>query len=494
MAMIRVKNLTFTYPGSYDPVFEDMTVQFDTGWNLGLVGRNGRGKTTFLRLLLGEYEYRGCVEVPVPLRYFPYPVQDPALSTAEVLGQVCPKAEDWQLRRELSLLEMDAGALERPFDSLSHGEQTKALLAALFLNEGEYLLIDEPTNHLDAAAREQVAQYLRGKQGFLLVCHDRRFLDACVDHILALNREGVELQSGNFSSWMQNFHRQQQFEQAQDARLRRELERLGQSARRTSGWSAQTEKSKFGIQSSGLKADKGYVGHKAAKMMKQAKVMQARQQRALEQKAALLKNAERTETLKLSPLRYHGETLAVCSQVKVFYEGRTVCGPLSFTVRRGQRLALTGPNGSGKSSLLALLLGRPVPHTGTVQVGSGLVISHVPQGISQLHGSLSGYAADRGVEESLFKAILRKLNFSRTQFDKDLSELSAGQRKQVLLATSLCEPAHLYVWDEPLNYLDVYSRMQVEQLLLEARPTMVFVEHDAVFRERIATQSVALEP
>ena len=83
MAMIRVKNLTFTYPGSYDPVFEDMTVQFDTGWNLGLVGRNGRGKTTFLRLLLGEYEYRGCVEVPVPLRYFPYPVQDPALSTAE---------------------------------------------------------------------------------------------------------------------------------------------------------------------------------------------------------------------------------------------------------------------------------------------------------------------------------------------------------------------------------------------------------------------------
>ena len=149
MSSISVENLTFAYPGSYDNVFEDVSFQIDTDWKLGFVGRNGRGKTTFLNLLMGKYEYSGKITASVGFAYFPYPVASPQRLTSEILEEVCPDAEDWQLLRELSLLRVVEDVLRRPFDTLSGGEQTKVLLAALFLNPEKFLLIDEPTNHLD---------------------------------------------------------------------------------------------------------------------------------------------------------------------------------------------------------------------------------------------------------------------------------------------------------------------------------------------------------
>ena len=239
-------------------------------------------------------------------------------------------------------------------------------------------------------------------------------------------------------------------------------------------------------------ADKGYVGHKAAKMMKRSKSIEARQQKAVEEKSGLLKNIERAEPLKLSPLRYHSERLAAFDEAAVSYDGVPVCGPLSFEIRQGDRIALAGKNGSGKSSLLKLLTGAPVPHSGTVSVGSGLVISYVPQDASHLQGLLSDYAREHRLDESLFKAILRKLDFERVMFEKDIRDFSGGQKKKVLLAGSLCERAHLYIWDEPLNYIDVYSRMQLENLIRAFGPTMLFVEHDAAFLEATATKTVRL--
>lgn len=487
MSMIKVENLTFSYPGHYDNVFEDVSFQIDTDWKLGFVGRNGRGKTTFLRLLMGKYEYSGRITAPAAFDYFPYPVSDRSRPTGEILGEVCPQAQEWELLRELSRLELEEEVLGRPFATLSNGEQTRALLAALFLREGNFLLIDEPTNHLDLRGRELLAKYLRGKKGFILVSHDRRFLDGCVDHILSLNRASIEVQSGNFSSWMENFQRQQDFEEAQSLRLQKDVKRLRQAAKRTEGWSDRVEASKEGA------FDKGYIGHKSAKMMKRSKTIKARQEKALEEKEGLLKDRETAQSLKLAPLDYHSETLASCERVEVLYGGRPVCRPVSFQINRGDRVALDGANGSGKSSLLKVLLGQDVGHTGTVKVGSGLVISYVPQDTSHLRGSLTRLAREAGIEESLFKTILRKMDFERVQFEKDMEDLSEGQKKKVLLAKSLCENAHLYLWDEPLNFIDVYSRMQIEQLIREFSPTMLFVEHDAAFREAVATKVVPLE-
>ena len=486
MAMIKIENLTFSYPTSYDHIFENVNFQVDTDWKLGFVGRNGRGKTTFLNLLLGKYEYSGKIISSVQFDYFPYPVTDKSRLTRKILQGICPFAKEWEFMRELSYLEVDADVLWRPFETLSDGEQTKVLLACLFLNEGHFLLIDEPTNHLDMKAREMVSAYLKKKKGFILVSHDRCFLDGSVDHILSLNRANIEVQNGNFSSWVKNFERQQEFEMSQNERLQKDISRLQQSAKRSAVWSDRVEASKIGA------ADKGYIGHKAAKMMKRSKAIEARQQQAIQKKSGLLKNIEINKKLKLSPLIYHVNMLVSFSDVAVCYDGNTVCDSVSFTLQRGDRIVLDGRNGSGKSSLLKLLLKEPIGYTGMITIGSGLVISYVPQDTLHLKGTLSEFAKENHIDESLFKAILRKMDFKRIQFEKNIQDFSDGQRKKVLIAKSLCEQAHLYVWDEPLNFMDVYSRMQLEQLIKEFSPTMIFVEHDQAFRDTIATKIVRL--
>lgn len=240
-------------------------------------------------------------------------------------------------------------------------------------------------------------------------------------------------------------------------------------------------------------ADKGYVGHKAAKMMKRSKAIEERQQKALLQKSSLLKDTETAEALKINPLEHHADTLASFTQVSVLYDGQAVCPPVTFHIRQGERIFLDGRNGSGKSSLLKLLTGAPIQHTGTVTTAAGLILSYVPQDTSHLAGTLSDFAEKFHLDESLFKAILRKLDFERVQFEKNIEDFSGGQKKKVLIARSLCEKAHLYIWDEPLNFIDVYSRMQIEELIQEFAPTMLLVEHDAAFREAVATRIISLE-
>ncbi len=492
MSQINVSNLTFAYEGSYDNIFEQVSFQLDTGWKLGFTGRNGRGKTTFLNLLLGKYDYQGQISASVEFAYFPFEVSDKTRATGEIIDQIHPDCEQWELLRELSLLQVNEEVLDRPFETLSNGEQSKVLLAALFLKENSFLLIDEPTNHLDADARRLVGDYLKSKRGFILVSHDRVFLDRCIDHILSINKSNIEIQKGNFSSWWVNKQMQDSFELAENERLKGDIKRLSAAAKRTADWSDRVEKAKCGKQASGLKPDKGYVGHKAAKMMKRSKTIEERRTTSMEEKSRLLKNIESADSLKLNPLSYHTNKLVSLEKVSVFYGDKKVCGPLSFTVEQGDRIALCGRNGSGKTSLLKLIRGENITFTGDFSAGSNLVISYVSQDTSFLRGSLSDFAEVNKIEESLFKAILRKLDFSREQFEKDMQEFSGGQKKKVLLAKSLCEKAHIYLWDEPLNFIDVFSRMQVEELLLSYSSTLLFVEHDAAFTEKIATKIVRL--
>ncbi|MFC4101434.1 Lsa family ABC-F type ribosomal protection protein [Paenibacillus xanthanilyticus] len=492
MSLINVSNLSFAHEGSYDPIFENVSFQIDTDWKLGFTGRNGRGKTTFMNLLLGKYEYDGAISANVGFDYFPFPVANKEQNTIDVVAEIYPDYEHWELLRELSLLKVDDDVLYRPFESLSNGEQTKVLLAALFLKENRFLLIDEPTNHLDMEARGLVSDYLKSKRGYILVSHDRAFLDNCVDHILSINRTNIDIQRGSFSDWWANKERQDNYELAENDKLKKDIRRLSEAAKRTSTWSDEVEKTKNGTRNSGSKVDKGYIGHKAAKMMKRSKSIESRQHTAIEEKSKLLKNIEQADSLKIAQLNYHKQQLVELDRVSIDYGGRTVCREISFVIEKGDRIAMSGKNGSGKSSLIKLICGEPISHAGTFRVGSQLKISYVSQDTSHLHGDLKDFARQHGIDESLFKSILRKLDFARVQFEKDIASFSGGQKKKVLLAKSLCEPAHLHIWDEPLNFIDVISRMQIEELLLEHEPTILFVEHDREFCENIATKIVRL--
>ena len=488
MSLIQVRNLTFAYEGSYENVFENVSFQIDTNWRLGFTGRNGRGKTTFLNLLLGKYEYQGSISASVQFSYFPYAVADRNALAMDVVEQIHPEYEYWKIAREMNGLQLDEEVLYRPYGTLSNGEQTKLQLAVLFSKENHFLLIDEPTNHLDIRGREQVSRYLSSKKGFILVSHDRSFLDGCVDHILSINKADIEVQRGNFSSWWENKCRQDAYEQAENEKLKKEISRLEETAREKASWSDRVEATKIGFGP----CDRGYIGHKAAKMMARSKAIEQRQQAAIEEKSKLLKNIERSDVLKIFQTPFHTKRLVQLQNVGISYDGKKVCSGINFDIQQGDRVVIQGANGSGKSSLIKLICGEEIPYTGTVRIGSGLQISRVAQDTAGLRGSISAFARHSGIDESLFLAMLAKLDVPKIQMEKDMSDLSAGQKKKVLIARSICEKAHLHIWDEPMNYIDVISRMQIEALLLAYKPTILFVEHDKTFCENIATKVVQL--
>jgi len=488
MSLIQVSNLTFAYDGSYENIFENTSFRIDTNWRLGFTGRNGRGKTTFLNLLMGKYSYQGSISSSVVFSYFPFPIKDPSVFSIDVVDEIFPEYEYWQLSREMSLLQLDEDILYRPFDTLSNGEQTKLMLAVLFLRENNFLLIDEPTNHLDIQGRELVSKYLRSKKGFILVSHDRAFLDGCVDHILSINKTNIEICRGDFTTWYENKARQDAFEQAENEKLKHEIRRLEETAKQKANWSDKVEATKIGTHS----YDRGYIGHKAEKMMTRSKAIEKRQQAAIDEKSKLLKNIERSDTLKVFQTPFHTKRLISLVDVAISYGKNAVCSGITFDICQGDRIVLRGPNGSGKSSIIKLILGENIPYTGDVRIGSGLTVSYVPQDTGFLQGRLSDFARNSGIDESLFLAMLAKLDVPKAQMEKDMAGLSAGQKKKVLLAKSICQPANLHIWDEPMNYIDVISRIQIEELLLTYKPTILFVEHDKTFCERIATKTVQL--
>ena len=495
MSMINVQNLTFSYNGSYDNIFENVSFQIDTNWKLGFTGRNGRGKTTFFKLLMKKYEYKGRISSNVDFEYFPFEIRDDSEFAINIIKEKSG-IEDydyWKIQKELSFLDIDEELLYRPFNSLSGGEQVKILLVSLFLKENAFLLIDEPTNHLDIKARKIISDYLKSKKGFILISHDRQFLDNCIDHILCINKTNIEIQKGNFLSWYENKKRQDNFEISQNEKLKKEISRLENSAKQSAQWSNKLEKTKNGTRNSGLRPDKGYIGHKSAKMMKRSKNAEAKKQSKIEEKSNLLKNIENTSELKISFLKHSSNRLIDLKEVSLFYGNKKICENINFEVNQGDRISLCGKNGCGKSTILRFINGDlEISFKGTFEEASNLKISYISQDTSNLNGTLKDFAKLENIDESLFKTILRKLDFSRIQFEKDISNFSGGQKKKVLIAKSLCQQAHLYLWDEPLNFIDILSRIQMEDLILKFNPTMIFVEHDESFVKNIATQIIKL--
>lgn len=508
MAQINVNNLTFSYEGSFENIFENVSFKIDTDWKLGFIGRNGKGKTTFLNLLLGKYQYMGTISTSTDFDYFPYSItsEQMKLPAAEFIYDIKPQCELWRVICELEQLCESAEILYREFNTLSFGERTKVLLAVLFSDNNNFLLIDEPTNHLDSKARESVKKYLSSKKGFILVSHDRDLLDSCIDHVLVLNRHTIEVQSGNFSSWWENKQRKDSFAKSENEKHLKEISKLKKAAKRNSEWADKNEQTKIGFnpikEHDRSISTRAYIGSKTKKMQSRVKNTEKRINHEIEEKEGLLVDLEQISDLKIMPLVHHKNTLVTIREYSVRYQNseNQVISNITFNVDKGERIAISGGNGCGKSTLIKMILKNsgekgiymPVIENGICQTASGLVISYVNQDTSVLKGSISGFCSEKNLDESLFCAILRQLDMNRSQFSKNIEDFSEGQKKKVMIAASLLVPAHLYIWDEPLNYIDVFSRMQIEKLILDYKPTMLFVEHDINFCKNIATKIIEL--
>lgn len=493
MSLISVNNLTFGYDGSYNNIFENVSFNIDTDWKLGLIGRNGKGKTTFLKLLQGKYEYQGTISKNVDVDYFPFDVTNKDRMSIEVVHEIAPDAQDWEIIKELNILNTDTEILYRNFNLLSGGEQVKILLISLFLKQNNFLLIDEPTNHLDIETRNNLISYLEKKKGFILVSHDRNLLDKVVNHIISINNTNIEIQQGNFASWKENKDRQDNFETMQNERLQKDINRLEIVSKNTAKWSNEAEKTKSKKYNSESTIDKGYVGHKAAKMMKKSKVMEQRIEKAIDEKNSLLRNVDRNETLKIIPLESNKNPLVLVNNLQIKYNEQAIFDPISFELNNGDRIAIVGKNGIGKSSILKLILGKELQYNGEFKVANDLKISYVSQRTENLKGNLKFFAQDNKIDESIFKAMLVKMGLSKSDFDTNIQDMSEGQKKKVLIAKSISEQANIYIWDEPLNYIDILTRIQIEDAILNYRPTLIFVEHDETFIEKVATKIINLE-
>ena len=304
----------------------------------------------------------------------------------------------------------------------------------------------------------------------------------------------------------------------------KEIGKLKAAADRSSHWAEKNENTKIGYDPAKEHdrsiSTRSYIGAKTKKMQSRVKAYEERMDREIEKKEGLLKDIETVKDLKIMPLSHYKERLIECRDFSLKYrDGKEhVITGLNFELKQGDRVFLKGKNGCGKSSLIKYILtqnlqnssnggiekrkitmsgcenlsGENIMATGTCSIASNLVISYINQDTSHLSGTLKEFAQKQEIDEPMLLSMLRSLDLDREQFVKNMEEFSEGQKKKVLIAASLLTPAHLYLWDESLNYIDVFSRIQIEKLIAQFQPTMLIVEHDARFAKKLATKVVEL--
>lgn len=481
MGTIQIKNVSFKYHQMTTNIFENLNLQIDASWKLGLIGRNGRGKTTLLKLLLGKLDYQGQIVSDLNFNYYPQNVMDPMQTTFEVIKSLTG-LEDydfWKIEIEMEQLKLKESVLQQVFKILSPGEQTKVLLAALFVDESGFQLLDEPTNHLDIAGRKVVADYLRNKKGFIVISHDKVFLNQIIDHVISINRTDVTVYKGNFDTWETANENQLHAEIAQKHQLKNDIQRLHQTAVKRENWAKQS--------------DNQNPDSTGRKMMKKSKTLAKRVDSAINEKQQLLQNIEieaplvlNYEDLKYPEILLHVDNMSL---KKADFETPR----LDFTLKRHQIVAIEGHNGIGKTTIFKQILGlkQTFAQTGTISLAKNLKISYLAQN-NTLKGTIKQLAVDKKIELELIYSNLRKLGFERRLFEYPVEEMSQGQRQKIALSLSLSQPANLYLWDEPLNYLDVITRQQIIEVLKTQQPTMLLIDHDQDLIDQVATRKIEL--
>lgn len=457
MGSIKISNVSFRYEDSSNHIFNNLNLDLDSSWKLGLVGRNGRGKTTFLNLLQGKLVGRGEIQTKLNFSYYPIRIKDPAnITLYELQDQIM--FEQWKLERELNLMHVDSNLIWQPFNTLSGGEQTKILLALSFIDENSFPLIDEPTNHLDEESRQEICKYLtKHHKGYIVVSHDRNFLNQVTDHVLAIENTEIHLYQGNYATYEQIKEARDEFNREKNEKIAGEIKNLHNQKEQFYHWAQKIEarknlgqKTQY-ILNRRARVNKAAIGHAAAKMMKKSITRRNRMDKKIEEKEGLMVNIEDIPKLTMNfQSNYH-------------------------------------------SAFLKFLLNKVSANSnGRCELTNGLRISYLPQDFTIYKGSLKNFALHQKLSYEDLLNILKKMGFPHTNFNVPIEEMSMGQQKRIALAKSLLEPADLYLWDEPANYLDVFNQDQLINLLQEVKPAMLLIDHDQYFIEQVADERIKL--
>ena len=501
MSNIRISNLSFRYDDSSENIFNNLNLNLDSTWKLGLVGRNGRGKTTFLNLLRGKLHGLGDIQTRLNFSYYPIKIADPANITLYEL-QKQANFEEWELDRELNLMNVNPDLLWQPFNTLSGGEQTKVLLALSFTNKDSFALIDEPTNHLDEDSRQEISNYLgKHEKGYIVVSHDRDFLNQVTDHILAIENTEIHLYQGNFATYEDTKQKRDEFNRERNQKLKGEINELHQQKEQFYHWAQKVEARKnIGrkyqhVLNRRTRLNKGAIGHAAAKMMKKSINARDRMDHKIQAKQGLMTNIEDIPELSMNFKANYHSTLLEIQHLDLQIDGKSLFKGLNLGVKNHGVVSREGRNGSGKSTFLKMLLDKAptVKYQGKYELADGLSISYLPQDFTEYKGTLHNFAYEHKISYEELLNNLKKMGFPRASFATPIEEMSMGQQKRVALAKSLVEPADLYLWDEPANYLDVFNQDQLIELLKKIKPAMLLIEHDEYFIEQVADQRVRLD-
>jgi ATP-binding cassette subfamily F protein uup len=476
--LLRLEKVSLSFGAR--PLLDQASLALDDAARVALVGRNGEGKSSLLRLVLHEIEPDAGTVWLRPGATVTHLAQDIAVLTDETVAQTVAAGlsheggdDGWQLEQRVtsvcSRLHLNHAAR---FDELSGGWRRRALLARALVSEPDLLLLDEPTNHLDIEAIEWLEQFLSDYAGALLfVSHDRTFINRLATRVVELDRGRLAETTGNYDDYRRHKTHQLQVESRHRALFDKKLAqeeawiRKGIEARRT--------------------RNEGRV----------RALYQLRSERRARR--------ERTGQVQLQQhtAEESGNVVFDIEQLSVEFDGRAVVRDFSGRIMRGDRIGLVGPNGAGKSSLIKALLGQIAITHGQVHRGSRLEVAYYDQERAQLKLQESVMQNVAGANDQVIvngrsrhvSSYLRDFLFRPEQLNTPAGALSGGERNRLMLARLFARPANLLIMDEPTNDLDIETLELLEEYVAEFPGTLLLVSHDRAFLDHVVTGLLVFE-
>jgi ATP-binding cassette subfamily F protein uup len=478
MALLHLRNIHLE--NGDNRLFDGIDLQIEAGERLCLVGRNGTGKSTLMKLLCrevipddGELIYSPDLKIARLQQDVPHGTEARVFDiVAEGLGHV--EEEDhwqiqWKVETVLSRLQIDP---EVTFESLSGGWKRRVLLARALVNEPDLLLLDEPTNHLDIPAIEWLETFLLGfKSTLLFVSHDRAFVKKLATRIIELDR-------GKLTSWPGNFEKYQENKQAA----------LDAEAQQAALFDKRLADEEVWIRQ----------GVKARRTRNEGRV---RRLEAMREEFKQRRNLQGKVQAQIGQAESSGKVVIEAKHLYYGWNDTTLISDFNTTVLRGDKIGIIGPNGVGKTTLIKLLLGQLQPTAGDIAMGTRLQVSYFDQHRAQFDGeknlrdnivSGSDFVEINGQKRHII-SYLQDFLFTPLQIQKPVKVLSGGERNRLLLARLFAQPSNLLVLDEPTNDLDAETLELLEELLIDYQGTLLLISHDRSFLNSVVTRSIVFE-